>query len=65
MAFVQLENDCKMKRRGIPEREMNSAREGGWPSCFATAAMDRKMCFLSGMGWGPACACPRKVSEDA
>src|SRR5260370_28590660 len=49
MELLQVGKDCKTKCREMPEREMNSDREGGRPSCFATAAMEFKTCRLFGM----------------
>src|ERR1700680_2608823 len=53
MAALQLGKDCKTKCREMPEREMNSERQGALPSCLAMAAMEFKICFLSGMVWRP------------
>src|SRR5947208_11129914 len=48
-ASLQLRNHCNTKNAEIPDREVNSARDGARPSFFATAAMEFKICFLSGI----------------
>src|SRR5437868_14716396 len=48
-ASLQLRNHCNTKNAEIPDREVNSARDGARPSFFATAAMKFKICFLSGI----------------
>src|SRR5437764_4818765 len=49
-ASLQLRNHCNTKNAEIPDREVNSARDGARPSFFAMATKEFRICFLSGMG---------------